>query len=139
MDNWLARLPRESPSPDLAARINLAVVRRASLRARWRRGGIVAGSLGLIGVALMAISWASSGALPAAPDPSAFLEAAGSVLSSPLEAVGGSAQAALTWESSLAEGVEIAFLMGAVLLTLASAVGLARLLRGGGSVNGYSQ
>jgi hypothetical protein len=139
IDLWLARLPKDGPSPDLAARINLAVSERIRMKARWGRAAIAAGALGLIGILLMALSWRVSGALPAVPDPSSILEAAGTFLSSPLEAVQGSAGAVLAWESSLVEGIEIAFLVGAVLLTLGSFGGLARLLRPSGSLSGYPQ
>jgi hypothetical protein len=139
MDHWLSNLPEDGPSRDLVARINLTVAHRERLRARWRRGAVAAGTVGLIGAVLVSVSWISTGALPALPDPSALLDAAGGFLSSPLNAVGGSAQAALAWETSLAEGMQIAFLLGAVLLTLGSAGGLVRLLGGGGSMNGYSR
>jgi hypothetical protein len=138
MDDWLSRLPEDGPAPDLAARINLAVAERIRQRARWGRAAVAAGAFGLIGMVLMAISWRVSGALPGVPDPSAILEAAGTFLSSPLDALGGSAEAALAWESSLVEGIEIAFLIGVVLLTLGSVGGLVRLLRPSGSLNGYS-
>jgi hypothetical protein len=139
MDHWLARLPKDGPSPDLAARINLAVTERIRTRARWGRAAMAAAAFGVLGVLLMAVSWRVSGVLPAVPDPSAILEAAGVFLSSPMEAVQGSAEAVLAWESSLVEEMEIAFLMGVVLLTLGSVGGLARLLRPGGPLGGYSQ
>jgi hypothetical protein len=139
MDDWLARLPQDGPSPDLAARINQAVVERIRLRGRWGRAAAAAGAFGVLGMLLMAVSWRVSGALPAVPDPSAILEAAGTFLSSPMEAVEGSAEAVLAWESSLVEGIEIAFLMGVVLLTLGSVGGLARLLRPSGSLGGSAQ
>jgi hypothetical protein len=139
MDRWLARLPDESPSPDLAPRIILAVAERRRVKARWRRTGIAAGALGLLGLALMAISWPGSGALPAALDGEALVQAVSGLLSAPLETLAGSAQAAIAWESALVEGIEIAFVLGAVLLTLGAVGGLARLLRRSESLNGYSQ
>ena len=138
MDQWLARLPGERPSPDLAARIVLAVAERRRVKARWRRTGIAAGALGLIGLALMAFSWPASGALPAAPDGEAIIQAVSGLLSAPLETLAGSAQATIVWESSLVEGIEIAFVLGAVLLTLGAVGGLARLLRRSESLNRYS-
>lgn len=134
MDQWLARLPDEGPAPDLAARINGAIAERSRARALWRRGAIAAAALGLIGAVLMAVSWPASGSLP---DSAAFLEAASSFLTAPLQALGGSAEAALAWESSLAEGIEVAFIAGMLLLTLGSVVGLARLLRQRETLNGY--
>lgn len=138
MDQWLARLPDERPSPDLAARIVLAVAERRRVKARWRRTGIAAGALGLLGLTLMAISWPASGALPAAPGSEAIIQAVSGLLSAPLETLAGSAQATIAWESSLVEGIEIAFVLGAVLLTLGAVGGLARLLRRSESLNGYS-
>jgi len=138
MDQWLGRLPDDGPAPDLAARINLAIAERSRLKARWGRVGAAAIALALIGMTLMAVSWPVSGVLPAAPDSAAVLEAAEGFLSAPLEALGGSAEAAIAWESSLAEGVEVAFVVGVVLLTLGSVGGLARLLRRSESLNGYS-
>jgi anti-sigma factor RsiW len=137
MDQWLSRLPDDVPAPDLPARINRAIAERSRARALWRRGGIAAAALGLVGVVLMAVSWPASGALPAAPDTAALLEAASSFLSAPLQALGGSAEVAVAWESSLAEGIEVAFVAGMVLLTLGSVVGLARLLRQKETLNGY--
>jgi len=134
MDRWLARLPDDGPAPDLAARINRAIAERSRARALWRRGAIGAAALGLVGAGLMAVSWPASGSLP---DSAAVLEAASGFLSAPLQAVSGSAEAALAWESSLAEGIEVAFVAGMVLLTLGSVVGLARLLRPRETLNGY--
>jgi hypothetical protein len=138
MDHWLARLPVDGPAPDLAARINLAIAERGRLKARWRRAAIVAAAFGLVGMTLMALSWPISVELPMAPDFAAVLETASAFLSAPLDAVAGSAEAALAWESSLAEGIEIAFLVGVLFLMLGSVGGLARLLRHSGSPNGYS-
>ncbi len=138
MDRWLARLPDEKPSPDLAARITLAIADRRRVKARWRRTGIAAGALGLLGLTLMAISWPASGTLPAAPGSEAITQAVSGLLSAPLETLAGSAQATIAWESSLVEGIEIAFVLGALLLTLGAVGGLARLLRRSESLNGYS-
>jgi len=138
MDQWLARLPDERPSPDLAPRIILAVAERRRVKNRWRQTGIVTSALGLLGMALMAISWPASEALPAVPDAETIIQALSGLLSTPLETLAGSAQATIAWESSLVAGIEIAFVLGAVLLTLSAVGGLARLLRRSESVDVYS-
>jgi hypothetical protein len=137
MDQWLARLPDERPSPDLAPRIILAVAERRRVKSWGRRTGIGAGALGLLGMALMAVSWPASEALPAAPDGQAIILALSGLLSAPLETLAGSAQATIAWESSLVAGIEIAFVLGAVLLTLGAVGGLVRLLRRPESVDVY--
>jgi hypothetical protein len=139
MDHWLARLPDERPAPDLAPRIILAVAERRRVKGRWQQMAVGAGAVGLFGLALMAFSWPGSGALPAALDGEALIQAVSGFLSAPLETLAGSAQAAIAWESALVEGIEIAFVLGAVLLTLGAVGGLARLLRRSESLNGYSQ
>jgi len=138
MDHWLKRLPDDGPSPELASRIMLAIAERGRLKARWRRAALAAGALGLIGLTLIAISWPIAGALPAAPDGEAVLKTVGEFLTAPLETLGGSAEAAIAWESSLAEGIEIAFVLGVVFLVMGAVGGLARLLRRSESMNGYS-
>ncbi len=138
MDEWLRRLPEESPSPDLAQRIILAVAERKRAMALWRRTGIVASALGLVGMALMAVSWPAAEALPTAPNAEAILQAISGLVSSPLETLAGSAQATIAWETAMVEGIEIAFVLGAVLLTLGAVAGLARLLRRSEPVVAYS-
>jgi hypothetical protein len=138
MDFWLRRLPDDGPSPDLAARISLAIEERGKLKARWRRLAVAAGALGLVGLTLMSLSWPTLGSLPAAPDGAAVLNAVGQFLASPLETLAGSAEATIAWESSLAEGIEIVFVLGVVFLTIGAVGVLARLLRPSESLNGYS-
>ncbi len=138
MDLWLRRLPDNGPAPDLAARIMLAIEERGRLKARWRKLAIAAGALGVVGLTLMILSWSAVEALPTVPDGAAVLEAIGEFLLAPLDTLGGSAEAVVVWESSLAEGIEIAFVVGAVLLTLGAVGGLARLLRKGEAWNRVS-
>lgn len=138
MDGLLARLPSETPAPDLVPRVLQAVAQRRRLQARGRRAALVAAALSLIGLAMMGVSWPALGTLPSVPDGEALLQAAGSFLSAPLQTLAGSAGSALAWETSLAESIEIAFVLGIVLLMTGAVGALMRLVRRPASPNGSS-
>jgi hypothetical protein len=142
MDEYLARLPGESPAADLAVRIIALVAARRRVQAFWRR----IGALVLVGLAagasLVALSWGEATSMLAsnlAPEGgTALSEIIEGYLTSPLDSVSSGIQSVVSLQDILAEGIGVAFLLGIVMLAIAAFGGLARLLQHSPSANGYS-
>lgn len=142
LDELLARLPSDPPAPDLTARIVAAVAHRRRSRARWRQVGVAALACAFVGIALTARSWPeAAGVLTptlTVPDADALNQTVDTFFSSPLESLAALVSAALAWETALAEGIGVVFLLGIVLLAAGAFGGLARLLQRASLLNGYS-
>ena len=108
---------------------------------RWRIAGVVAMACAFAGVALIASSWpielVDRAAAVTAPDADAISQAVGGFLAAPSEALTELVDAALAWETALAEGIGASSLLGVILLTAAIFAGLARLLSRSVPPNGY--
>ncbi len=141
LDELLAQLPSEPPAPDLSASIIAAVAQRRRARVRRRFVGIVTMACAFVGVVLIASSWpielAARAPTVTAPDADAINQAVGDFLAAPSEALTEWVDAALAWETALAEGIGAALLLGVILLTAAIFGGLARLLSRSAPPNGY--
>lgn len=133
LDELLTHLPlAEEAAPDLAARIFLAVVARRQSRQLWRGVGMAAAAGGLVGLALTAVSWPEAAAVTAQIyslwDASVLTQTLIALAADPIGASSQLVNGALSWQGSLAEGVDVALLSGTVLLAAAAFGGLARML-----------
>jgi anti-sigma factor RsiW len=125
-------LPRESPMPYLAARINAAIVaQRAPASAKWIPGLVLAmfaAGLGLLALAAPQwSSWVAAAATAQLPNDQAILSWLGNLVADPAVAWG----AVTAFSEQALTGVEdmdVLFTLATVLLAAASIAGLVQLL-----------
>jgi anti-sigma factor RsiW len=128
----LYELPRETPAPNLGARITVAVVRRASTTAQWMNGLVLAMfTAGLILFMLAAPQWsgwvqaAASAQLPTEQTVAAWLDELAADPTVILDSLMAFTEQALM---SSVEEINVLLTLAAALLATASIAGLAQLL-----------
>jgi anti-sigma factor RsiW len=128
------RLPIEPASPLLAMRINQVVERKRRVIATGYRPGLAywAVACGLIGAFLVGTTWTQLSSLitrvPSISDTSLWQAVISAFLAEPSNAVTEVVNTGLTWQNVLSDGMDIALLVGLVLLSLAIFGGLVEML-----------